>query len=85
VKNRESRRQRQSGAAENRTAGLTARRCDVSLTLHHGVVAGSKACIAGYSAAVWAYYRHVRNVDGSCAKHLTVESYTVIYAANSRT
>ena len=25
----------------------------------------------------------VRCVDGSCAKHLTVESYTVIYAANS--
>jgi len=27
----------------------------------------------------------VLNVDGSCAKHLTVESYTVIYAANSHT
>ena len=27
----------------------------------------------------------VRNVDGSSAKHLTVESYTVIYAANSHT
>jgi len=27
----------------------------------------------------------VRGVDGSCAKHLTVESYTVIYAANSYT
>ena len=26
-----------------------------------------------------------RGVDGSCAKHLTVESYTVIYAANSYT
>jgi len=25
----------------------------------------------------------VRGVDGSCAKHLAVESYTVIYAANS--
>ena len=25
----------------------------------------------------------VRGVDGSCAEHLTVESYTVIYAANS--
>jgi len=24
-------------------------------------------------------------IDGSCAKHLTVESYTVIYAANSHT
>jgi len=24
-------------------------------------------------------------VDGSCAKHLTVESYTVVYAANSHT
>ena len=24
---------------------------------------------------------HVRGVDGSCAKHLSVESYTVIYAA----
>jgi len=33
AKNRESRRrQRQSGAAENRDAGLTARRCDVGLT-----------------------------------------------------
>jgi len=33
AKNRESRRrQRQSGAAENRAAGLTARRCDVGLT-----------------------------------------------------
>ena len=31
-KNRESRRQRQSGAAENRPAGLTPRRCGVSLT-----------------------------------------------------
>jgi len=27
----------------------------------------------------------VRGVDGSCAKHLTVESYTVIYAADSHT
>jgi len=27
----------------------------------------------------------VRGVDGSCAKHLTVESYMVIYAANSYT
>ena len=27
----------------------------------------------------------VRGVDGSCAKHLTVEHYTVIYAANSHT
>jgi len=27
----------------------------------------------------------VTGVDGSCAKHLTVESYTVIYAANSYT
>jgi len=27
----------------------------------------------------------VRGVDGSCAKHLTAESYTVIYAANSHT
>ena len=26
-----------------------------------------------------------RGVDGSCAKQLTVESYTVIYAANSHT
>ena len=29
------------------------------------------------------FYR-VRDVDGSCAKYLTVESYTVVYAANSR-
>ena len=36
AKNRESRRrQRQSGAAGNRAAGLTARRCDVGLTLRH--------------------------------------------------
>jgi len=27
----------------------------------------------------------VRGVDGSCAEHLTIESYTVIYAANSHT
>ena len=27
----------------------------------------------------------VRGVDGSCAKHLTVESYMVIYALNSYT
>jgi len=27
----------------------------------------------------------VRGVDGSCAKHLTVESYMVIYARNSYT
>ena len=27
----------------------------------------------------------VRGVDGSCTKHLTVESYTVIYAPNSYT
>jgi len=27
----------------------------------------------------------VRGVDGNCAKHLTVETYTVIYAANSHT
>jgi len=36
AKNRESRRrQRQSGAAENRATGLIARRCDVGLTLRH--------------------------------------------------
>ena len=37
AKNRESRRrrQRQSGAAENTAAELTARRCDVGLTLRH--------------------------------------------------
>ena len=36
AKNRESRRrQRQSGAAGNRAAGLTARRYDVGLTLRH--------------------------------------------------
>ena len=35
-KDRESRRrQRQSGAAENRSASLTARRYDVGLTLRH--------------------------------------------------
>ena len=47
------------GAAENRATGLTARRRDeyIGLTLLHGVVAGNKASIAGYSAAVWAYYR----------------------------
>jgi len=27
----------------------------------------------------------IRGVDGSCAKHLTVESYMVIYAANGHT
>jgi len=27
----------------------------------------------------------ITGVDGSCAKHLTVESYTVVYAANSHT
>ena len=27
-----------------------------------GVVAGSKDCTAGYSAAVWAYYRHIEGV-----------------------
>jgi len=27
----------------------------------------------------------VRGVDGSCAEHLTVESYTAIYATNSHT
>ena len=27
----------------------------------------------------------VSGVDGSCAKHLTVESYMVIYGANSYT
>jgi len=27
----------------------------------------------------------VRDVDGSCTKHLTVESYMVIYASNSYT
>ena len=32
AKNRESRRQRQSGAAENRAARLTARHCDAGLT-----------------------------------------------------
>ena len=36
AKNRESRRrQRQSGATENRAAGPRARRCDVGLTLRH--------------------------------------------------
>ena len=31
------------------------------------------------------YSCRVRGVDGSCAKHLTVESYMVIYAPNSYT
>jgi len=36
AKNRESRRRlRQSAAAKNRAAGLTARRCDVGLTLRY--------------------------------------------------
>ena len=53
--NRESR-QRQSGAAGTNRA---ARRCDVGLTLCHRRHMGSKACITGCSAAVWAYYRHI--------------------------
>jgi len=36
------------------------------------------------SVCILCHYR-VRGVDGSCAKHLTVESYKVIYAANSHT
>jgi len=47
--------------AVNTAAGLTARRCDAGLT---GVVAGSKACIAGYSAAVQAHYRHIEEEWG---------------------
>jgi len=35
AKNREGGRQRPSGAAENTAAGLTARRCDVGLTLRY--------------------------------------------------
>ena len=63
--NRESRRrQRHSGAAENRAAGFTARHCDVGQHYVIGVIPGSKPCrpIAGYSAvqafitAVLAYY-----------------------------
>ena len=30
-------------------------------------------------------FYHVRGVDGSCAKHSTVECYTVIYAATNHT
>ena len=37
------------------------------------------------SAAPVCVFCRVRGVDGSCAKHLTVESYMVIYAANSYT
>jgi len=37
-----------------------------------------------FAGTVLCSYR-VRGVDGSCAKHLTVESYTVIYVANSHT
>jgi len=48
-------------AAVNTAAGLTARHCDAGLT---GIVAGSKACIAGYSAAVWAHYRHIEEEWG---------------------
>ena len=48
------RRQRQSGAAENRAAGLSAGRCDVGVTLRHR----RHRATAVYNAAVWVYYRH---------------------------
>jgi len=41
------------------------------------------AAVAFGGTGVCSY--RVRTVDGSCAKHLTVESRTVIYAANSHT
>ena len=41
------------------------------------------AGLAFGGTGLWSY--RVRGVDGSCAKHLTVESYMVIYPANSFT
>ena len=74
AKIREShRRQRQSGAAENRAAGLTARRCDVGLTLPHRRRHWYKACIAGYTAAVWAYYRHILTYNDRTVTHLHIK------------
>ena len=38
-----------------------------------------------YSTACMRSFNNNNSVDGSCAKHLTVESYMAIYAANSYT
>jgi len=38
-----------------------------------------------WTKSVSSTVHRVRDVDGSCAEHLTVESYTAIYAANIRT
>jgi len=47
----------------------------LSLYMTAGLAFGD-TCLCSYRA---------RGVDGSCAKQLTVESYTVVYAANSLT
>ena len=50
--------------------------CTTRLSIQSVGLAFGSTCLCSY---------HVRGVDGSCAKHLTVEPYTVVYAANSHT
>ena len=60
-----------SRGLQKTAARLTARRCDIGLTLRHiGVVAGNKAykLIVGYSAAVCAYYRHIQEDLGKSGR-----------------
>ena len=52
------------------------------ILLKQETVSGSGiSWITGLATGLCSY--HVRGVDGSIAKHLTVESYTVVYAANT--
>jgi len=49
--------------------------------LDPSIVSSTVPCLTGTGLCSC----RVRGVDGSCTKHLTVESYMVIYASNSYT
>jgi len=58
------------------------RRCWMQITLHVGRLYSANSTTSIRSGFV---VPTATGVDGSCTKHLTVESYMVIYASNSDT
>ena len=56
----------------------------IHLLLFAAKLPAARRLIIGWRVSTMCSYRD-RGVDGSYARHLTVESYTVIYAANSHT
>jgi len=80
-------------AVQHSDSKITVRRCTADVSGHFCRVAAAfcTSCQHGFDTAGLAFggtglcSHHVTRVDGSCAKHLTVESDMVIHAANSYT